>query len=299
MTPPIQNNLLIENINIRKWYPLSKRADDRIQVDLTPIGANKNRIIYVFRNKSTGELYIGKTSQLVKKRVSQHVHAFNNPHRDIGKLPLPKAVREHPERFEFSILYEAKIYEDLSWWERAFIIANESSKFGYNSTAGGEGGEGRKPLAERDVNLVPPPSPGLAGRFPSKYYYFNQKKDGSISLLLTPSVKDKKPRIYLCIDDKGEGYVGKTEQAFSKRMAQHLYNANHPERDSGQGDLYDSIRQKRVKVGVLEEVSPEHEAGAREARHIEELSQKIPLKNKTSGSNGSSVARKLMFNGIN
>ncbi|MCB1113404.1 MAG: GIY-YIG nuclease family protein [Chlamydiia bacterium] len=44
---------------------------------MTPGGGAKKRVIYVFRNKRTGELLIGKTAQTVQRRISQYNSAFN------------------------------------------------------------------------------------------------------------------------------------------------------------------------------------------------------------------------------
>ena len=110
-----------QNFEPKKWYPVSNEQG-RISTLLTPDGGAKKRVIYVFRNKKTGELLIGKTAQTVQRRISQYNSAFNHPERDYGKGLFPSRVRLSPKDFEFGILYELKTHDNLEWWEKALII---------------------------------------------------------------------------------------------------------------------------------------------------------------------------------
>jgi group I intron endonuclease len=95
-------------------------------------------IIYKISNKINGKVYIGKTTKTLKKRWEEHCRATykDSPFR------FHKAIRKYlPENFQLTILYKAKTKQRLKTAEKILIRIYKSFdfKYGYNSTAGGEG----------------------------------------------------------------------------------------------------------------------------------------------------------------
>lgn len=181
----------------QKWYPLVSKGG-RISTELTPRGAAKTRVIYVFKNTVTGELLIGKTGQKVLNRVRQYNSMFNHPEKDYGKGAFPTAVREKPENFVFGILHELRMHESLEWWERALIIAYNSMNQGYNQNRGGGGGAAIKAEAAPKAETSQ-----------SKSYQFDVDNKGWARVQLTPGAKKFKNVVYAIEKNKGEKvYIG-------------------------------------------------------------------------------------------
>jgi len=137
-TPPRTPILTKEQARTpQKGYDVDWDVDERIRVFISPKAKKTRSVIYGFKNTETEEWLIGETEQKVGDRVSGYHYAFNNPKRDVGKLPLPVAVRLAPEDFKFYILQESP--DDPKAWEKAWIKAKDAFESGYNQNRGGGG----------------------------------------------------------------------------------------------------------------------------------------------------------------
>lgn len=126
-----------------KSYKIKQRKigrGRRLFVDSSPRGAKKTHIVYGFR-RDDGKWLIGETTQSFRKRMYGYHHAFNHPEKDVGKMPLPTAVREDPSRWSVHILYEGPHIKQM---ERLWIEAKNSIENGFNQVKGGGGPTGKK-----------------------------------------------------------------------------------------------------------------------------------------------------------
>lgn len=95
-------------------------------------------IVYLAFNRITEKVYIGKTSNFLRRR-SQHL--IDSRHPKASKY-FSKAINKHgSENFDWFILESGLSEEDASSKERAYIkqFGSRSSTYGYNLTLGGEG----------------------------------------------------------------------------------------------------------------------------------------------------------------
>jgi group I intron endonuclease len=94
-------------------------------------------IIYIVRNKINNKVYVGKTSQKLRRRWSHHIsHAPGDPyyfHRAICKYGS--------ENFEISEIDCAEELTTANQLEQQYIqeFKSYNPEFGYNSTFGGDG----------------------------------------------------------------------------------------------------------------------------------------------------------------
>lgn len=229
-----------------KWYPVSD-SSGKIKVNVTPRGAAKQRIIYIFRNKETGQVLIGKTSQTAAKRLAQYQTTFNHPERDYGKGMFPTAVRKNPNAFEFGILYEPKVFENLDEWEKMLIIAYDSIKKGFNQNTGKGGGTAASSPSRA------PASPGEVYATPKKYYRLDLNTAGQAVLNLTPTARKARNVVYVFKKIAGDGvYIGMTND-FTRRAQEHVRASRHAATDRGELPLPASIRRNpsNFKAGIL------------------------------------------------
>jgi group I intron endonuclease len=107
---------------------------------------SRKGIIYAYRNKINGKMYIGKTCQNEELRKAQHKNSKKNDH-------FHNAIRFHGfDNFEYFVIKDnIETEEDLNKLEMFYIKQYETftdKMKGYNSTAGGEGSVGHKPTKE-------------------------------------------------------------------------------------------------------------------------------------------------------
>jgi hypothetical protein len=106
----------------------------------------RNGVIYGYRNKINGKIYIGKTCQKEEIRKIQHKNSKKNDH-------FHNAIRYHGfDNFEYFVIKDSiDTEEELNKLEIFYIeqynTFTDRTK-GYNSTAGGEGSVGHKPSKE-------------------------------------------------------------------------------------------------------------------------------------------------------
>ena len=93
--------------------------------------------IYCITNKVNGKKYIGKTTETISKRFSEHCSEANSGR--FGNRPLYKAMRKYGiENFSIELLVECK-EGDLESYEIMFIDKYNTYHSGYNATRGGDG----------------------------------------------------------------------------------------------------------------------------------------------------------------
>ena len=95
-------------------------------------GANKPKnVIYCIEHLPTHKKYIGKTSQEVSKRWSEHIKTslgFGN----IAKSKIHEAMYLHWDEFYFSVLEQVSAQDNISERERFYINFFQSNVYGYN-----------------------------------------------------------------------------------------------------------------------------------------------------------------------
>lgn len=94
--------------------------------------------IYSYKNKTTGNRYIGKTNN-IERRKREHISGAYNPDSVVYNSMWSKKIREYGiESFDFEILETA---DETNWSEREQYWIEKYNTFngrGYNSTAGGD-----------------------------------------------------------------------------------------------------------------------------------------------------------------
>ena len=115
-------------------------------------------IIYGYRNKLNGKIYIGKTTQNENVRQSQHKNSKKNDH-------FHNAIRYHGfDNFEYFVIQDDITTEmELNELEIFYISKYETftdKTKGYNMTAGGEGSIGHVP-SEKTRELMSSARTGL------------------------------------------------------------------------------------------------------------------------------------------
>lgn len=132
---------LFQNFSSPVKKPIRK-TETGYTVPLSPNSKKTKKVIYVFKNRVTGERYVGKTLRELRKRISEHMHYAKHPEKDTGKTALYEAIRKDHASIDVGILYSIpKEQEGMSdEIEKAFIAHYDSDNTGYNGNAGGGGG---------------------------------------------------------------------------------------------------------------------------------------------------------------
>lgn len=108
-----------------------------------------NNVIYRFKNKINGKVYIGQTQVSFRKRVIQHV-TCSNPDTKCHKSYFHKALNKYGfENFDISIIERCCDQTELDkrevYWINYYNSTNK--KFGYNLDGGGHKGKKKKGLS--------------------------------------------------------------------------------------------------------------------------------------------------------
>lgn len=109
-----------------------------------------SHVIYRFKNKVNGKVYIGQTIKPLRKRVIQHV-TCSNPNTKCHKSYFHRALNKYGiENFELNILEICSCQKELDERERYWIAHYKSTdkRFGYNIDSGGSKGKKTKGLTE-------------------------------------------------------------------------------------------------------------------------------------------------------
>ncbi len=245
-----------ENDTPDKLYNLSFDEDeDKVVLPLTPSVKKLERVIYMFRNKTTGEVLIGKTETEVTKRVSGYVSAFNNPKSAKGKLPLPNDVRKNPDNFEFGVLGQVPDDLDIDKLESHYIELKKEIGGCYNQRKGGGGGHARKALKTKaSIKKTKKVTQEIFTNFisPQKNPVVKSKKGPQV--LLSPESKKTAKVIYVFKNNvTGQRYIGKTMRELRKRISEHMHFARHTDKENSQKELYKDLRKNPAdfSVGIL------------------------------------------------
>lgn len=107
----------------------------------------KTYSVYKITNKINGKMYIGCTSQGIKKRFKEHLYSHK---KNRNNQYLYRAFRKYgPENFKISLLIEAETYEKMLSAEIKYIKKYDTYHNGYNMTLGGEGTVGNRNSGEK------------------------------------------------------------------------------------------------------------------------------------------------------
>lgn len=104
---------------------------------------NINNVIYRFKNKINGKVYIGQTAVPFRKRVIQHI-TCSNPITKCYKSYFHRALNKYKfENFDVSIIERCSNQQELDCREKYWIAYYNSTnkKFGYNLESGGHKGK--------------------------------------------------------------------------------------------------------------------------------------------------------------
>lgn len=94
--------------------------------------------VYLLRSDKTDQVYVGITSQPIRKRMNQHRQSAAK-----GQTKLANAMREYgAESFRIEPIACCRSYHDLRHCEEQLIAQYDSLNNGLNSTAGGAGSPG-------------------------------------------------------------------------------------------------------------------------------------------------------------
>lgn len=109
-----------------------------------PVGMNKMKIyIYKFENKTNGNVYIGQTNNIERRKYQHKASSFNETYSDYNSQ-FHQSVRKYGwENFSFEVIEiaEEHNYKDR---EKFYISKYNSYKNGYNATEGGDAGISQK-----------------------------------------------------------------------------------------------------------------------------------------------------------
>lgn len=124
--------------------------------------------IYCFENKINGKLYIGQ-AQNIKERIRHHIKSKDH-------LYIHKALRKYGvDNFNFYILEFCSI-DKLSELEIYYIQKYNTFKYGYNLTAGGEGGKRGVKLSKKQKSLISKYNSKDVWAYNFKFDYFLKAK---------------------------------------------------------------------------------------------------------------------------
>lgn len=114
-------------------------------------------VIYRFKNKVNGKVYIGQTIKPFRKRVIQHM-TNSRPTTKCRKSYFHNALNKYGfEKFDVSIIERCSSQQELDERERYWIAYYNATdkKYGYNIDSGGSMGKRTKPLsAEHKQKLL-------------------------------------------------------------------------------------------------------------------------------------------------
>lgn len=111
---------------------------------------NVDYVIYRFKNKVNGKVYIGQTVKPLRKRVIQHM-TNSRPTTKVHKTYFHNALNKYGfENFDLIIVERCSSQEELNERETYWIAYYNSTdkQYGYNIDSGGQKGKSTKSLFE-------------------------------------------------------------------------------------------------------------------------------------------------------
>lgn len=116
-----------------KRYPLKRKAG-RVHIDMTPSVKKVKNAIYRFKEKKTGQCYVGQSVNPGKRAYSHH-WGINHPEKDVGQKKLYKKIRKNPEDFDFGVITTVDpVHLDAA--EKHLIQVKNSYENGFNGNRG-------------------------------------------------------------------------------------------------------------------------------------------------------------------
>lgn len=122
----------------KRKYPI-KILEGRVKVILTSRIRRQRNVVYVFKNRKNGMRLIGRTGQLVARRVYQYHWSINSEKSDQQHRQFVQDIKDAPESFEFGVLAESSTPSNLDRLESQCIKEKNSEIEGYNKNSGGGG----------------------------------------------------------------------------------------------------------------------------------------------------------------
>jgi group I intron endonuclease len=111
---------------------------------------NVDYVIYRFKNKVNGKVYIGQTVKPLRKRVIQHM-TNSRPTTKVHKTYFHNTLNKYGfENFDLIIVERCSSQEELNERETYWIAYYNSTdkRYGYNIDSGGQKGKSTKSLSE-------------------------------------------------------------------------------------------------------------------------------------------------------
>lgn len=112
---------------------------------------NVDCVIYRFKNKVNGKVYIGQTIKSLRRRVVQHI-SISRPTTKVHKTYFHNALNKYGfENFDLAIIERCSSQEELNERETYWIAYYNSTnkKYGYNIDSGGQKGKKTKSLSKK------------------------------------------------------------------------------------------------------------------------------------------------------
>ena len=282
--PLVESSLKKESLSdlVEEVFDAKVSKPGYIHFDIPRLkGCEKNRAYAIWNDETRPiQIYIGKTSQIFKKRINQHTYLINHPYRPEANTALYKAIRKNPQEFKCGILK----FKDLSPYSyEKLLISLIPSASSLNLNGGGGGG-----TSALDPLLTPPGSHVKAARFetPAKYYSVSIK-NGMASVDFTPDGKKTTGVVYVFLNHRtNHRMIGYTGRRLSKRVGEHLSKAGS---SSGSHPFYKQLKEdpKSFKVGILAKHIPRRLLPNLEKEYIDEKMGQGPLYNLNKGGGGS------------
>lgn len=192
--------------------------------------------IYLIFNKINEKIYIGKTTELLKRRWQRHlVKASGN-----SQQAIHRAIRKYgAENFDIHLIGAAKTKETLNNLEKVYIILfnSRNKQFGYNRTSGGDGVEMtpeiRAKISEATVRRFSKPEERAKVSGINHYNY--GKPSPLLGRKMSPEVCEKMSRIR-----KG--------RKFSKEWIEKLSQANRGENNFWYGKYLSEEHKAKIRA---------------------------------------------------
>lgn len=152
-------------------------------------------VVYLILNKLNGKMYVGQTTQPLKKRIAQHLK---------DNLYIDKAIRKYGwENFRCEVLVRCNSKKELDAWEIFFITAIRCKKpNGYNRTDGGGGGLGFKHTPETRAKMS-------ASRMGEKNPHYGKHHSAEMKAKLSAARKGENSPLYgIPLSDEHRAKIG-------------------------------------------------------------------------------------------
>lgn len=129
----------IEPTTPQKSYPVTVDENGVIGIATTPGVEAKMNTVYGFWHIEKPLRYIGRSTDTIKHRFSNHKSSFNRALSEVGQRPFPSAVRQSPTKYKCGVYGQFKEGEDPSLHEnhcaevkiqQGFILLNATSTGG-------------------------------------------------------------------------------------------------------------------------------------------------------------------------